>query len=185
MLARAFTGRSVTKSLLGGGEEERPLRSLPTSPHPAREEEQFVYLGLQESFPPPGSARPPSPSSLPSLLGAILPSPAGSTFPPPFPLPPPPSFPPPTFLEPAFPLPSGTRPWGREREALCPLRGRARLGRPPGWEGRCAWRPCPSPGDPRSPRARARRGGHGGEEERRSQSQGGRFSLYKQEAENH
>ena len=88
VLARAFTGRSVTKSRLGGGEEERPLRSLPTSPHPAREEEQFVYLGLQESFPPPGSARPPSPSSLPSLLGAILPSPAGSTFPPPFPSPP-------------------------------------------------------------------------------------------------
>lgn len=89
--ARAFAGRSVTKSRLGGGEEERPPRSLPTlptSPHPAREEEQFVYLGLQESFPPPGSPRPPSPSSLPSLLGAILPSPAGSTFPPPLPRPP-------------------------------------------------------------------------------------------------
>ena len=88
--ARAFAGRSVTKSRLGGGEEERPPRSLPTlptSPHPAREEEQFVYLGLQESFPPPCSPRPPSPSSLPSLLGAILPSPAGSTFPPPLPRP--------------------------------------------------------------------------------------------------
>lgn len=73
----------------GRGRGERTLRSLPTSPHPAREEEQFVYLGLQESFPPPGSPRPPSPSSLLSLLGAILPSPAGSTFPPPFPCPPP------------------------------------------------------------------------------------------------
>lgn len=36
-------------------------------PRPAREEEQFVYLGLQESCPPPGSPKLPSPSSLPSL----------------------------------------------------------------------------------------------------------------------
>lgn len=81
--------RSVTKSWLGGGEEERPQRLLPTlstSSHPAREEEQFVYLGLQESF-PPSSPRPPRPSSLPSLLGAVLPSPAGGTSPPPLPSP--------------------------------------------------------------------------------------------------
>lgn len=150
--ARAFAGRSVTKSRLGGGEEERPPRSfptLPTSPHPAREEEQFVYLGLQESFPPPCSPRPPSPSSLPSLLGAILPSPAGSTFPPPLPRPPPYTpFPPPTFLEPAFPLPSGTRPWGRERDALCPPRGRASSGGRPAGRGAAPRGPAPPPRPP-------------------------------------
>lgn len=67
-------GRAVTKSWRGGGEAAE--LALPP-PHPAREEEQFVYLGLQESFPPPCSPWP----LLPALLFcALQPSPAGSAL---------------------------------------------------------------------------------------------------------
>lgn len=153
--------RSVTKSRLGGGEEARPPRSLPTLylPRPAREEEQFVYLGLQESCPPPGSPRPPGPSSLPSSLRAIQPSPASSTFLLPL------LF---LLLQPALLLlPSGTRPWGREREALCPPCGPAQLRRPRA--GRRAAAAALHPA--RRPRVR-RGGGLGFEEQRVSQSRG-------------
>lgn len=87
---RAPAGRSVTKRACrregrGGGERKGGRsRPPPPPPSPAREEEQFVYLGLLEAVPPPSSPRPPGPSSRParplSLDGAILPSPAGSTF---------------------------------------------------------------------------------------------------------
>lgn len=188
--ARHSGRRSLTKSRLGGGEEERPQRSLPTlstSPHPAREEEQFVYLGLQESFPPPSSPRPPSPSSSPpsSARSSPVPPAAPSLHPLLFHLP-----------HPAFPLPLGARSWGREREALCPPGGPALPWRPPGWEGRCTPRPCPlRRGCPRCvrptlllPPIQPER-----EEEADSvlrknvchRSQGGRFWLYKQEAESH
>lgn len=144
-------------------------------PRPAREEEQFVYLGLQESCPPPRSPRPPSPSSFPSLLAAILPSPAGSTALLPFLLPSSSSSPPsPSLL-------------GRDRGGGSGkrfVRLAAQLS--PGGRGLGGARhPAARLPPPRSrPRAR-RRGGLGFEQERVSQSQGGWFSLYKQEAENH
>lgn len=84
---------------------------------------------------------------------------------------------------PAFPLPLGARLWGREREALCPPGGPALPRRPPGWEGRCAPRPCPLrrvcprcarptlPLPPIQPRAR-RRGGLCFEEESLSPKSG-------------
>lgn len=140
-------------------------------PRPAREEEQFVYLGLQESCPPPGSRRPPSPSSLPSLSAQSCPVPPAA-----------PSSSPSSSSSSSPPSPSllgrvrgggsGKR-FVRLAAQLSP--GGRRLGG--------ARRPAALP-PPRRPRAR-RRGGLGFEEERVSQSQAGRFSLYKQEAENH
>lgn len=188
--------RSVTKSRRGGGGEERPQRPLPTlstSPHPAREEEQFVYLGLQESFPPPSSRRPPSPSFSPpsSARSCPVPPAAPSLLPLLFLLPHPSSPPSPPSRcavvgEGAGGALSAWRP-GSTSEA-------ARLGG--------ALRPAalpPSPGPPGPPETRAphtlqpRILSRARKEEADSvlrksvchRSRGGRFWLYKQEAESH
>lgn len=127
---RAFGRAAVTKSRRGGGE----AAELALTPHPAREEEQFVYLGLQESFPPPCSPWP----LLPALPLLRAPAQSRQQRPPPIllSLPGLPLHPTPPALP---PLPFGTRPWGREREALCPPCGPAQPRGPP-----CASGPAPS-----------------------------------------
>lgn len=177
--ARHSGRRSVTKSRLGGGEEERPQRPLPTlstSPHPAREEEQFVYLGLQESFPPPSSPRPPSPSSSPpsSARSCPVPPAAPSHLPLLFLLPHPSSPPSPSLSVRGRGGGSGRR-FVRLAAGLCPR------GRPAG-RGAAPRGPAPSARAARAPRAphsrpqilpRARRrGGLCFEEERLSPKSG-------------
>jgi hypothetical protein len=74
---RVFAGRSVTKSRLGGGDGRREATALaphllppPPLPRPAREEEQFVYLGLEEPSLLPAPRGRPTPPPRPSLRRA-------------------------------------------------------------------------------------------------------------------
>lgn len=157
-----------------GGDKEpvwgrgRPQSWLAPAPHPAREEEQFVYLGLQESFPPLCSPWP----LLPALPLQCAPAQSRRQRPPPplspsraslsTPHPPPPGPPSPPFWNAAVGEGAGG--------ALS------------------AWRPCAVPGTAqclrpcplRRPRPPAR-----WEEEPGSQSLLGSFCLKKQEALNH
>lgn len=104
--------------------EGRPRSSLSPTPHPAREEEQFVYLGLQESFPPPCFPWP----LLPALPLLRAPAQSRRQRPPPMllSLPDLPLQPAPPVLP---PLPFGTRPWGEGAGGAL-----------------SAWRPCAAPG---------------------------------------
>lgn len=157
--------RAVTKSRRGGGEA---AELAPPPPHPAREEEQFVYLGLQESFPPPCSPWP----LLPALPLLRAPAQSSRQRPPPILLSLPDLPPQPTPLA-LPPLPFGTRPWGREREALCPPGGPAQPRGPPS-------RAAPPALPPPPPQATSTVGG------RTRVPQSSRELLaYKQEAPNH
>lgn len=199
---RASARRSATKSRLGGGEEARRPRSLPTlstlstSPAPhVKRNNLFILAFKNPALLPVLRGRPVPPPFLPSLPPRRDPAQSRRQHLPP-PLPPPLPDRPPAARSPP---PSGTRPWGREpaNSALSAWRPRS-VPEAAGGEGRSAPAPCPRPVAaptrsrlrppppppplPRSqPRAR-RRGGLGVEEERVSESQGGRCSRYKQEA---
>lgn len=174
---RACAGRSVTKSRLGGGEEARPLRSLPTlstSPALHVKRNNLFILGFK------------NPALLPVLRGRPAPPPSLPCSPRSCPVPP---AAPPSSLSSSPPLPPARLPppfWDATvGEGAGNALSASRPSSAPeaaGWEGRGP--PPPRSPPPRSrPRAR-RRGGLGFEQERVSQSRGGWFSLYKQEAEN-
>lgn len=183
--------RSVTKSRLGGGEEARRPRSLPTrstSPAPHVKRNNLFILAFK------------NPALLPVLRGRPAPPP----FPPSqarsCPVPPaappssPSSSPRSSSCSPRSPTLLGRGRGGGSEKRFVRLAARLR----PGGRGLGgAQRPVALP-PPRGrshpapacalllrqrsqPRAR-RRGGLGFEEERVSESRGGRFSLYKQEA---
>lgn len=176
--SRACAGRSVTKSRLGGGDEARPLRSLPTlstSPALHVKRNNLFILGFK------------NPALLPVLRGRPAPPPCLPSSPRSCPVPP---AAPPSSLSSSPPLPPARLPppfWDATvgegaGNALSASRPSSAL-EAAGWEGR-GTPPPRSPHRGAGPRAR-RRGGLGFEQERVSQSQGGWFSLYKQEAENH
>lgn len=122
----SVAGRSVTKSGRGGGE---PPLWLP--PPPPRTWRGTICLSWASRFLPSSGPRAPPPCPPSGALSGPVPlavpssSPYGASSPP---------------RPPAFPLPLGTRPWGREREALCPPGCPAQPRGPPGAGG-----PAPSP----------------------------------------